>query len=569
MNHILRSFMLCISLLSATLLPAEIPAGYYNSLEGKTGAELKTAVHNIVKHMTLTNTSYAAIYSALSQTFRRTDVRPQSSEWWDMYSNIKRYAPSFYGLNREHSFPKSWWGGSQQVNAFIDLNHLYPADGPANQAKSNYPLGEVNTTQSIKYDNGVVQVGYPVSGQGGGAQYVFEPNEKYKGDFARTYFYMVTCYQDYKWASNYSWMLQNGAYPTLTGWAINMLLRWAKEDPVSQKEISRNDEVYRIQNNRNPFIDYPLLAEYIWGELRGEPFDPGKSPDEEPEGTPVLYSPIQDQELEFGEVALGKSATAQLLLQGENIRSYIDVVISRRINGQSNPDYAMFTTAQSSVDATLINRAEGTYLSVTYTPASTGLHQARLVVSEGGITGSRGVNLRGVGCPVPTLSRLTATAATEITSDSYVANWDEPADEVVDYYVVNRTRYVNGTPETSVLEADGNSLLIEGFDSSTSESYTVQSVRLGYKSPESNVIYVEHTGVSGIESDKPLCVAPIPGGFRFITAERHTDARVYDVAGRLVLALDEVDSYTEVSLPAGVYIVSTAESRRPQRVAVH
>lgn len=556
-------------LAACTMSFATIPAGYYTSLTGKSGAELKTAAHNIIRNMTLTNTSYSAIYSALSQTFQRTDLYPQSRLWWDMYSNIPRYAPSFSGLNREHSFPKSWWGGNTSVNAYIDLNHLYPADGPANQAKSNYPLGEVNTSQKIMYDNGVVLVGYPVSYQGGGAAYVFEPNDEYKGDFARTYFYMVTCYQDYKWASNYSWMVQNGAYPTLTTWAVELLLRWAEEDPVSQKELDRNEEVYRIQNNRNPFIDYPLLAEYIWGKYKGEPFDPGKSPDEEPAGTPILYSPVQDQELEFGEVALGKSATAQLLIQGENILSYIDVMISRRINGESNPDYEMFTTAQNSVDATLINRQEGTYLSVTYTPASIGEHQARLVVSEGGITGSRGVNLRGTGCPVPTLSRINATAATEIGSDSYVANWDIPADDVIDYYIVNRTRYVNGTAETTALVADENSLLIDGFDPSTSESYTVQSVRLGYTSPESNVIYVSHTGIGDIEHDMPFCVAAIPGGLRFVTAEPHTDARIYDVAGHLVHAIATVDSYTEVTLPPGLYIVTTAESRRPQRVAVH
>ncbi len=571
MNTRSRSLIITFTMLIATAMhaTAAIPAGYYTSLTGKTGSELKTAAHNIIRQMTLTNTSYAAIYSALSYTFQRTDLYPDSREWWDMYSNIQRYAPSFSGLNREHSFPKSWWGGSQTVNAYIDLNHLYPADGPANQAKSNYPLGEVNTTQNIKYQNGVVKVGYPVSGQGGGASYVFEPNEEYKGDFARTYFYMVTCYQDYTWASNYSWMLQNGAYPTLTTWAIRLLLKWAKEDPVSQKELMRNEEVYRIQNNRNPFIDYPLLADYIWGDLKGEPFDPGKTPDQEPEGTPVLYTPVQDQELEFGEVALGKSATAQLLLQGENIKSYIDVVISTRINGAANPAAKMFSTATSTVDATLINRPEGTYLAVTYKPTEIGEHTARLVVSEGGITGSRGVNLHGVACAVPTLSRLTATAATDITNDSYTANWDEPADEVIDYYIVNRTQYINGGLVTSAIECDNPPLRIDDYDPSTTESYTVQSVRLGYLSPESNVIYVEHTGISGVDADKPFGLASIPGGFRFITAEQHSDARIYDVAGRLIKHLPVADSYTEVALPAGIYIVTTAQSRRPQRIVVN
>ena len=116
-----------------------------------------------------------------------------------MYSDIPLYAPSFSGLNREHSFPKSWWGGSQTVGAYVDLNHLYPSEMKANTAKSNYPLGEVDQDKAIKFQNGVCYVGYPAGGQGGGAGYVFEPNEEYKGDFARTYFYMATCYQNLTW----------------------------------------------------------------------------------------------------------------------------------------------------------------------------------------------------------------------------------------------------------------------------------------------------------------------------------------------------------------------------------
>lgn len=88
---------------------------------------------------------------------------------------------------------------------------------------------------------------------------------------------MVTTYSNLNWNSNYMWMLQQNSYPTLTRWAIDMLLDWSRHDPVSQKEIDRNEQVYLIQNNRNPFIDFPELCEYIWGDKMGQAF-PGERP---------------------------------------------------------------------------------------------------------------------------------------------------------------------------------------------------------------------------------------------------------------------------------------------------
>ncbi len=173
---------------------ADVPASYYSSLNGKKDAELKNAIYGIIHNFTRISS-----YQDLPKYFQTTDVYPESSRWWDMYSDIPLYAPSFSGLNREHSFPKSWWGGSTEVGAYVDLNHLYPSEMKANTAKSNFPLGTVDMSSNVSFDNGICKVGYPVNGQGGGAQKVFEPDDQYKGDFARTYFYMVTCYQDLTW----------------------------------------------------------------------------------------------------------------------------------------------------------------------------------------------------------------------------------------------------------------------------------------------------------------------------------------------------------------------------------
>ena len=139
-----RFSSLCIAVSAAFCAWGAAPAGYYTSLNGKKEGELKTAVYNIVSKFTRISS-----YSDLPRYFQTTDVYPDSRRWWDMYSDIPLYAPSFSGLNREHSFPKSWWGGSTSVGAYVDLNHLYPSEMKANTAKSNYPLGEVNRSSTI------------------------------------------------------------------------------------------------------------------------------------------------------------------------------------------------------------------------------------------------------------------------------------------------------------------------------------------------------------------------------------------------------------------------------------
>lgn len=550
-----RFFYLSIILLSAlagTNLAAQIPDGYYNSLKGKREGELKTAIYNLVCNFTKVSS-----YSNLPQYFQRTDVYPDSRRWWDMYSDIPLYAPSFSGLNREHSFPKSWWGGSTTVSAYVDLNHLYPSEARANQAKSNYPLGTVDRTSSIKFDNGITTVGYPVQGQGGGAGFVFEPDDEYKGDFARTYFYMVTCYQNLTWS--YTYMVNQNIYPTLNTWSANMLMKWHRDDPVSEKETMRNEQVYQIQNNRNPFIDHPELAEYLWGNRVGEAFDPGTG--SEPVGDPNLITPTQGMELEFGQVAIGKSATTRLFFRGENLKGTFDLVII-------GDDKAQFSIPSNSIAASLVNAADGYWLNVTYTPTALGTHEARLIVSEGGITGSRGVVLRGECLEAPVLTACTATAPTDITADSYVANWESPAGETVDYWVVTRTSYSGGSSAQEELLAEDTSLLIEGFDKSDSESYSVQSVRLGYRSPMSNVVFVDHAGISGVRPDQPFTVQVFEGLVRVNMSSPQTGLRVYDVTGRQVLYIPEVYNNFEFELPAGTYVIVTDQCGTPAKVVM-
>lgn len=378
----MRNLFAVISLIFFGLsLSATYPAGYYNSIEGKSLGQLKTAVSNVINTLPVQNERY--YYDVLPQHFSKTDVRPNTSpqQWWDMYSSKKFYIrEGMKGLNREHSFPKSWWGGGQDVPAYTDLNHLYPSERNANMKKSNYPLGEV---KSSSFDNGVSKVGTAVYGQGGGASNVFEPADEYKGDFARTYFYMVTCYQNLTW--KYTYMVGQNTYPTLVPWAQELLLRWSREDPVSQKEIDRNEQVYALQGNRNPFIDLPELCEYIWGNKKGQVFTLG---DEPITGDPELEIPTDNSIFDMGQATVNNEISKNLKIKGKNFIQHVTVTIY-------SGDAKYFKCVATSIPGNLINSKEGYLLPIHYKPTELGEHSTKLVISDGGMTGSIIVNIKG------------------------------------------------------------------------------------------------------------------------------------------------------------------------------
>lgn len=148
-----------------------------------------------------------------------------------------------------------------------DAFHVYPTDGKVNGQRSNYQFGECANGVSLggKALGKLGQSTFP----GYTSLKVFEPDDQYKGDFARTYFYMATRYADIcgGWGNAFNAVASNSG---LSKYSIALFLKWHREDPVSQKEITRNDAVYAKQHNRNPFIDYPMLAEFIWGTQKGQ-----------------------------------------------------------------------------------------------------------------------------------------------------------------------------------------------------------------------------------------------------------------------------------------------------------
>ena len=539
---------------------ATIPAGYYNSLDGKSGQALKDAICNLTKQHTVLN------YYSLWNYFPETDCRLDDHRIvWDMYSDKTYYFGHTSGMNREHSLPKSWWGGyneTQGYAAYTDINHLYPSDGEPNMAKSNYPLGEVSTPY---YNNGVTKVGSPKTGQGGGCSSVFEPDDRYKGDFARTYFYMACTYQNYTW--KYTYQVSNNNWKTLNEWSADLLCRWARADAVSDKEVYRNDAVQHCQNNRNPFIDFPELFEYIWGNRQGQVFLLSEAGIDTTSytGDPELIAPTQGTVLDFGEVALGKSLEYTLYIKGRGLTNPLSLQLYRY-------DYKMFSIPVSSVSRTVANSADGYPLTITYTPTATGEHTARLLISDGGLVGSVGVELRARCVPVPTLSRLTALEATNITQGSYLANWSA-APEVVDYYVITRTIY-NKEDNTSLTEqfttddSDMTSYLFDDWHPGESHTYYVQSYRLGYMSEPSNVITIDFSGITGIEAEKPMQVLSMDGGILIKCSENVGPATVYDIAGRVVRHIDNLCDDMTISLPRGIYLLKTATSHTAWKVAV-
>ena len=265
----------CMVLLTVMVAWAQGPNNtgtYYQAADGKTGAALKTAMYGIIK---IEKAGWN--YDGLKTAYKTTDTRPDGY-LRDWYSKITYYEPgsncasSFSkegdGYNREHLVPQSWFNKNDPMRC--DAFHVVPTDAKINNMRSDYPFGEVGTISD--YSNNY----YCKKGKSKRSGYtgtVFEPGDDVKGDIARAYFYMVTCYQDKisSWASNN--VFDGNTYPGLTDWTLQMMMEWSANDPVDEVERARNEAIYIKQHNRNPFIDYPGLEEYVWGTKTTVAFD--------------------------------------------------------------------------------------------------------------------------------------------------------------------------------------------------------------------------------------------------------------------------------------------------------
>ena len=261
-----------VSLANVITGQAAIPENYYNGVDGKSGAaNILSALNNIIKGHTVIN------YDGLEPYYQQTDF--YADTLWDMYSTCRFTAEDANksqsavcdGWNKEHVCCQSWLGSGPMVS---DMFNVYPTDARVNNLRSNYPYGVVGTNKGISNDPDHHALGKlgtsSISGYSGTC---YEPDDRYKGDFARTFFYMVARYRSNILNSGDGAKMFSSNPTNLTAYSLAFLLDWHRNDPVSQKEIDRNQAVYGEQKNRNPFIDYPELVEYIWGTKVGQTVD--------------------------------------------------------------------------------------------------------------------------------------------------------------------------------------------------------------------------------------------------------------------------------------------------------
>ncbi|MBQ6194015.1 MAG: endonuclease [Prevotella sp.] len=269
---------ICTLALTLSMAWAQGPNGsntYYQAADGKKGEALKTAMFNIIK---ISSAGWS--YDGLKEAYKTTDKR-SDGYLRDWYSNATSYTPGSafsggtsaegLGYNREHLVPQSWFDKKSPMVS--DIFHVVPSDAKINNERGSDPLGEVGSSYS-QSKNGYSKWGMARSGLGYTGQ-VFEPNDEVKGDIARAYFYMVTCYENKisTWTSSGSsiYVFDGNTYPGLTSWCLTMMMRWSALDPVDDIEIARNN-VIAAKQNRNPFIDYPGLEDYIWGDKKDVAF---------------------------------------------------------------------------------------------------------------------------------------------------------------------------------------------------------------------------------------------------------------------------------------------------------
>ncbi len=521
-------YLISALLLSGSFsLMADAPSGYYDSCDGKTQRALKSQLYSIVKSHTAI--PYGTGSGSTWTAFRSTDVDESDNTWYDIYTTnrvaVSGSTGAASGMNIEHTFPKSWWGGANN-DAYKDIGHLMPCNSVANSTRGNYPYAEVGSARTIssKCDNPNFKYGTPVSGQGGGASLVFEPADEYKGDLARNYFYMVTCYQNLSWSTDGLHTAAQGDYPTLQSWAIELLLKWHRQDPVSEKELKRNDGLYKVQKNRNPFIDHPEFAEHIWGNLQDEAWHDGEdpvTPPVTPTGDPELTSPINGDYYTFADVQLSESLTLTVPVLGTNFTHSL----AAKIEGTDARCFSIVvgSTALSAltISASDINDAAGYYLKVRYTPdsftAANELHAATLTFTGQDLETPVVVNLQGTCFEQVTLTPVVALEPEDVTDNSYTIRWTPSVDTVDTYTIYRCIHALDESDEDEEIEYDVDatqtSFQITDRDPASTETYYITASFEGVESAPSNTITVAaSTGIGSVyESEAAAAYFTVDG----------------------------------------------------------
>lgn len=463
------TFVLAAAALSAS---AEAPAGYYQSCEGKGGKSLLEQLCKVISDHE--NVGYSGLWTMYQETDTRED-----GTIWDMYSTKrwtykKEQCGSYSAVgdcyNREHSMPKSWFNDASPM--YSDGFHIYPTDGKVNGLRGNLPYGECASGSTPSAPNGIKALGRigscTFSGYSGR---VFEPDDEYKGDFARSYFYMAACYNDRiaNWDSD---MLAGNSYPAFKTWAVDLLLKWHRQDPVSAKEIDRNDAVYGYQHNRNPFIDHPELAEYVWGDKASERWTAN--------GEPTLTI-VGGETIDMGMVAVGVAASKALRIKGTNLTADVKVACQ----GQG------FSVSPTTIAMAKANEADGATVTVTLTAQTGGEYAATLTVSSGALQ-------RTVAVKATAVDGIPANEPRYVTAESAMASWTYVGDGST--YTLTLTGA--GQTVNYTVNAAAGEYLIEDLEPETQYAYTLASANL----KSNTVTFTTGTPIPFIE----LASAPYP-----------------------------------------------------------
>lgn len=239
---------------TVTVTAGSTPGGdvepYYQAAAGKTGSDLKLALHNIIKVQT------KLTYAQVTEALKKTDEDPNNSNNVILLYTGRSQAKTTFGSgvndwNREHVWAKSHGNFGTSVGPGTDIHHLRPADASVNSTRGH-----------LDFDNG----GNP-QGECAQCKYdsdSFEPPDRVKGDIARMLMYMDVRYEGDGGELNLELADKVNTYPTPFHGKKSVLLQWSKMDPPDAFEKHRNDVIQSIQGNRNPFIDHPEWAESIW-----------------------------------------------------------------------------------------------------------------------------------------------------------------------------------------------------------------------------------------------------------------------------------------------------------------
>ena len=453
---------------------------YYRKAEGLRGTQLKEALHDLIQP------SYVLAYGGgVGKTwtgFWYTD-QMENMQVRDRYSNVVRYLnpdmSAVSNMNIEHIWANSWWGHIKN-NAYCDLFNLYPADATANGRKSNNPIGIVDGT--VSYTNGVTKVGKSSSYRADSLITAWEPADQWKGDFARTYFYMATCYSHMTslWTTTEGLLTVDPNSPLLMRpWVYNLMLEWAEADPLDEIEQQRCDAIYEIQGNRNPFVDYPELCYYIWGNKSDEQFYCSEEHGAE------IFVPVASEEIDFGLHPLSRPFSAKVQVRGRGLNEGASLAVT--------DEY--FTLDKATLSANEIH--EGTDVSISVTPTEEGTYTTMLLLEGSGYVQQTPLTVSFVD-GIPAYPATDVVCA--VSSRRFNANWMNYQPDAT--YTLNvYTKDANGQPKAfGTYTTTDTTYQVKNVQASTTYYYKVSIIKDGQPTINSNEVKVEMPEVAPVFS---------------------------------------------------------------------